>query len=194
MLKVAITGNIASGKSTVEKTLMEKGYKVLDSDIVSHELLKDKVIKKKILAVFSKFDILEDDEISRVKLGRVVFEDEKLRKKLEQILHPEIKSEMIRFFNYLENQGEKIAFASVPLLFEAGFDDLFNKILLVYADDDIRLQRLINRNKISLEHAKNRLKIQTSQEEKLALADYVVYNNESLIDLSHNVDEVLKLL
>lgn len=193
MLKVAITGNIASGKSTVEKILMEKGYKVLDSDIVSHELLRDKSIKKKILETFSKFDILEDDEISRVKLGRIVFEDEKLRKKLEQILHPEIKNEMIRFFNYLENQGEKIAFASVPLLFEAGFDDLFNKILLVYADDDIRLQRLINRNKLSLEQAKNRLKIQTSQEEKLSLADYVVYNNESLIDLSQNVDEVLKL-
>lgn len=194
MLKVAITGNIASGKSTVEKILMEKGYKVLDSDIVSHELLRDRAIKKKILAEFLNFDILEDDEISRVKLGRIVFEDKNLRKKLEQIIHPEIKSEMVRFFNFLENQGEKIAFASVPLLFEAGFDDLFNKILLVYADDDIRLQRLINRNKISLEHAKNRLKIQTSQEEKLSLADYVVYNNESLIDLSHNVDEFLKLL
>lgn len=191
MLKVAITGNIASGKSTVENILMEKGYKVLDTDIVSHELLRDEVIKKKIVNLFSDFDILDDDEISRVKLGKIVFDDEIWRKKLEQILHPEIKSEMVRFFNYLEAQGEKVAFASVPLLFEAGFDDIFNKILLVYANDDIRLQRLINRNKISLKHAKNRMKIQTSQEEKLNKAHHVVYNNSSLLDLYQNVDEVL---
>lgn len=194
MLKVAITGNIAAGKSTVEKALMAKGYKVLDTDIVSHELLKDKNIKKKIITAFLDYDILEDDEISRVKLGRIVFDDVKFRKELEHIIHPEIKSEIVRFFNHLEAQRAKIAFASVPLLFEAGFDDIFNKILLVYSDDELRLQRLINRNNISLEHAKNRLKIQTSQEEKLSKADYVVYNNGSLIDLYENLDEVLKLL
>ena len=194
MLKVAITGNIASGKSTVENILMEKGYKVLDTDVISHELLRDESIKNKIVTSFSEFDILDDNEISRPKLGKIVFGDEELRKKLESILHPRIKNEIIRFFVHLDKQGEKIAFVSVPLLFEAKYEDAFDKVLLVCADDKIRLERLIIRNKISLKNAENRLKIQISQDEKIPLADYVIYNNKSLLDLYRRIDEILELL
>lgn len=194
MLKVAITGNIASGKSTVENILMEKGYKVLDTDVISHELLRDESIKNKIVTSFSEFDILDDNEISRPKLGKIVFGDEELRKKLESILHPRIKNEIVRFFVHLDKQGEKIAFVSVPLLFEAKYEDAFDKVLLVCADDKIRLERLIIRNKISLKNAENRLKIQISQDEKIPLADYVIYNNKSLLDLYRRIDEILELL
>lgn len=194
MLKIAITGNIASGKSTVENLLIEKGYKVLDTDIVAHELLRDEVVKRKVLETFSNFDIIDDEGISRLKLGKIVFDDKKLRTKLENLLHPLIKDEISRFFSYLDAQGEKIAFVSVPLLFEAKFDDIFDKIMLVYAEDDIRLQRLITRNKVSMKHAQNRLKIQISQDKKLSLADYVIYNNGSLIDLLKNLDDVLDVL
>lgn len=195
MLKVAITGNIASGKSTVENLLIEKGYKVLDTDTVSHELLRDDSVKRKVIEAFSDFDILDDeDEISRIKLGKIVFDNDSLREKLEGILHPLIKNETERFFNFLETQGEKFAFVAVPLLFEANFVDIFDKIMLIYTDDDIRLQRLITRNKISIKHAENRLKIQTSQDKKISLADYVVYNNGSLIELLKNLDDVLNVL
>lgn len=194
MLKVAIAGNIASGKSTVENILMEKGYKVLDTDVISHELLRDESIKKNIITAFSEFDICDDGDISRPKLGKIIFADEELRKKLESILHPRIKNEIVKFFEHLEKQGEKIVFVSVPLLFESKFEDIFDKILLVYADDKIRLQRLIARNKVSLKHAENRLKIQISQDKKLSLADYVIYNNKSLLDLYKSVEAILKLL
>jgi dephospho-CoA kinase len=198
MLKVAITGNIASGKSTVEKFLTEKGYKVLDTDELAHEFLKEDFIKKEFSSIFQGFDIFENSEISRQKLGKIVFLNDNLRKELESILHPKIKNEIGRFFRQQEKQGEKIAlkciFVSVPLLFEAKFENIFDKIILIYADDKIRLQRLIQRNGLSSEDAKIRLNSQISQDEKTSKADYVIYNNTSIDELYQNIDEVLKLL
>lgn len=192
MLKVAITGNIASGKSVVEKILREKSYKILDADNVAHDLLKNEQVKNQIVLEFSGYDILENNEISRQKLGKIVFGDDNLRKKLESILHPLVKDEIKRFFH--RNSGEKIAFASIPLLFEAKFEPLFDKTVLIYADDNIRLERLINRNNLPLEYAKSRMKIQMSQDKKISLADYVIYNNGTLEDLHKNVEKLLKLL
>lgn len=194
MLKIAITGNIASGKSAVEKFLREKDFAVFDTDEITHKLHKDNTIKAIILSEFCDYDILEGSEISRAKLGKIVFGNETLRKKLENILHPIIKEEIGRFFRQQEEKGEKIAFMSVPLLFEAKFEDIFDKIILIYANDEIRLKRLINRNNLSLEQAENRLKIQISQDEKISLADYVIYNNKSLDDLNIEVEKMLKLL
>lgn len=192
MLKAAITGNIASGKSEVEKILREKSYKVLDTDDVSHNLLKDERVKNQIVLEFHGYDIFENNEISRQKLGKIVFEDENLRKKLESILHPLVKDEIGRFFR--QNESEKIAFVSIPLLFETKFENLFDKIILIYANDKIRLNRLMERSNLSQECAENRIKIQMNQDEKISLADYVIYNNQSFNDLHANLQEVLKTL
>lgn len=192
MLKVAITGNIASGKSSVEEILKEKSYKVLDTDTVAHDLLKDENVKNEVKNTFANYDILENNNISRTKLGKIIFGDENSRKKLESILHPLIKDKIINFFN--ENKNEKFVFVSVPLLFEANFEKLFDKIILVYADDKIRLERLMKRNDLSNEYAKNRIKIQTSQDEKTSLADFILYNNKTLNELRQNLDEIIELL
>ena len=192
MLKVAITGNIASGKSTVEKFLREKNYKVLDADFVAHNLLEKENVKTQIKDAFKDYDILNDGTISRQKLAKIVFENEFLRKKLECILHPLIKEEIIYFFS--SNSAEKIIFVSVPLLFEAGFDNIFDKTILIYAKDKIRLKRLIARNHLSEEQAKNRIKIQMNQDEKVPLVDYVLYNDGEIVDLPEKIEQILKLL
>lgn len=189
MIKVAITGNIASGKSTVEKFLKEKNYKVLDTDSVAHSLLFDETVKTRIIESLSDFDILDKSEISRAKVGKIIFEDECLRKKIEQILHPIIKDKTKQFF--AENSDEEIVFVLIPLLFEAKFEDIFDRIVLVYAEDKIRLKRLMQRSNISLDYAKSRLKCQISQDKKVSLADYVIYNDKNIEYLSNEVDKLL---
>jgi len=191
MLKIAITGNIASGKSTVENFFEEKGYPVLDTDMVTHDLLKVKKLQEQIIKAFSGYDILENEEISRPKLGKIVFEDKDLRKKLENIVHPLVKTEIGRFFNQIKG---KIALVSIPLLFETNMQNLFDKVILIYSDDKIRLERLMQRNGLGLDDAKTRMKSQMGQDEKIALADYVVYNNKSLEDLNFALNLIEKEL
>lgn len=193
MLKIGITGNIAAGKSKVEEFLKTKGFQVLDADEVAHSLLKDEKIKKQIITTFFGFDILEEGEVSRQKLGRVVFSNEICRKKLEEILHPRVKLEIVRFFRFQHEKGENVAFVSVPLLFEAEYQDVFDKIVLIYADDEVRLNRLMKRNDLSLEHAQQRLEMQISQDKKVSLADCVIYNNKTIEDLFKNSEEIFKL-
>ena len=193
MIKVAITGNIASGKSTAEGFLKAKGYKVLDTDDVAHALLKDERTKELIISAFSKLDILEDGELSRPKLGMIIFTNKTHRRILERILHPLIREEIRQYFKAQEKR-EKIVFVSVPLLFEAKFEALFDKIVLVYADDELRIKRLVERNDLTEEMAKNRLGLQISQDKKKPLVAHIIVNNGSIEDLELQVNDLVENL
>lgn len=189
MLKVGITGNIAAGKSTVEEFLKAKGHKVLNTDDIAHDLLLDEHVKQEIIKTFKRRDIMEKGELSRPKLGKIIFAHEDERKKLEGILHPLIREAIQHYFSAQESR-EKIVFVSVPLMFEAKFENLFDEILLVYADDDIRIKRLIERNDLSEEMAKNRLGLQMSQDKKKPLVAHIIFNNSSLDELEMQVDDL----
>lgn len=161
MLKIAITGNIASGKSQVEKFISEK-YTVFDADNIAHQILGN---------------------VDRKKLGEKVFSDPVARKKLEEFIHPKVKDEILKIFE----QNLNVVFISIPLLFETGFDALFDKIIFVQCDDDIRLQRLMRRNDFTEEQALKRMNAQLPQKEKMQKSDFIIYNNSSLEDLEKQV-------
>lgn len=181
MTRIALTGNIASGKSAVSKILQENGFKVLDTDEVAHKQLTVKNLK--LYNAFKNYDVFEDGEFSRTKLGKLVFQDDLIRKELEDILHPQIRKEIENFEGIV----------AIPLLFEANMQDLFDKIVIVYTDDKIRLKRLMCRNNLTEEDAKARMNSQISQEEKLSMCDFVINNNGTLEDLSVEVKEVFRL-
>jgi len=179
MIKLGITGNIASGKSLVETFLIEKGFPVIDADKIVHSLLEnDRNIKEQVICVFEGFDIFKDTEkqiLSRNKIGKIAFHDRKKLKKLEEILHPAVKIKIEEFFE--ENKNKKLAAACVPLLFEAGMEDMFDYIVFVGIDPEIQLKRLIERNNLSEEEAKLRINSQIPQGKKAPKADFIIDNS-----------------
>lgn len=194
MLSVGLTGNIASGKSIVESYFEKKGIPVINADDVTHELIeKDRDIQAKIKRLFADEDILNDNgSLSRAKIGQIVFSDEDKLEELENILHPAVIKKLEEFFD--EKRDCEIAIASVPLLFEVDIQPMFDKTILVCADKKIRLQRLMNRNGYSLEHALDRINSQISQEEKRNIADYIIENNNDILELELQINKIIERL
>lgn len=186
MLKIAITGNIASGKSAVQNILENRGYKVLDTDQIGHKLLDTMPAIKD---AFKDVDVFENGVISRDKLGRLIFSNPEHKKTLEEIIHPAIKEEILKFF--CQNKNETLVFVGIPLLFESDMRDIFDKALLIYTDDEVRLQRLLSRNHYSLGYAKQRLQSQMPQDDKINLCDFVIYNNGTISELETSVKDFL---
>ena len=178
MKKIAITGNIASGKSQAGNILKNMGYKVFDTDDIAHNILDN---SKEVIEAFKDYDILENSIISRKKLSNIVFNNKYLKTKLENIIHPLVKQEINRLFN--EYSNEKYVFIIIPLLFEANMQDLFNEIILIYCNDTLRLERLIKRNNLSKKDAQLRIDSQLNQDEKASKCNHIIRNETTLYDL-----------
>lgn len=194
MLSVGLTGNIASGKSIVESYFEKKGIPVINADDVTHSLIeKDRDIQQKIKKLFAGEDILNDNgSISRQKVGKIVFSDQEKLEDLENILHGPVLKKIEEFFD--DKRDSNIVIASVPLLFEIDIQPMFDKTILVCADKKIRLQRLMNRNGYSLEHSIERINSQISQEEKRNIADFIIENNNDILELELQINKIIERL
>lgn len=193
MKKIAITGNIASGKSQVEKILEDLNYFVIDTDKINNELLlNDEKTQQEIKLAFKNYDIEINNNISKEKLGNIVFNNKKEKEKLENILHKKIL-EKIEFYKK-ENKNKDIIFVSVPLLFEVNWDKYFDKIIFISAKEELRIKRLINRNNLTKEQALSRINSQDKEENKIKKSDFVIYNNSDLISLKNQINTVLDKL
>lgn len=191
MIKVAIVGNIASGKSTVEQMILNKGYLVFDTDVLAHEILQDKA--KIVKNIFKDFDILdENSSISRYKLGKIIFCNKEYKERLENIIYPDLKQRINDIFE--TNKDKKFIFISVPLLFEVGWESMFDKILFIQANDELRLLRLINRNNYTKSEAMSRIVSQKAQDGKMKKSDFIICNNDDIMLLQKQVDEFIILL
>lgn len=188
---IGITGSIACGKSTVSNYLKSKGYIVIDADKIGHEALDDDYVKEKLILDFGN-EILEDNKINRQKLGELVFGNSSNLNVLNSIIHPEIRKKILEKID--KNNDKELIFIDVALLFEAKFDDLVDKIIVVYVDKNTQLTRLMKRNSISKKEALSRIVSQMSPIEKAKLGDYTVNNNLDVINTYEQVDKVLSEL
>jgi len=197
-LIVGLTGGIVSGKSTVASMFRDLGAKIIDADKLGHSvILPNKPAWKKIVKIFGK-DILQNDlTIDREKLGKIVFANQTLLKKLNEITHPEITKLIKKEINLAKNKTynqEKVLIIDAALIYEAKINRFMDKIIIVYIDEDEQIKRLIKRNNLSKEEALQRIGSQMPMKEKVKMADYVIDNSSSLNKTREQVKKIWKNL
>ncbi|MCB0377057.1 MAG: dephospho-CoA kinase [Bdellovibrionales bacterium] len=182
---IGLTGNIASGKTTVANVLREQAIPIIDADQISHQALR--IEQDRILNYFGNGILGEDGQIDRRKLGEKVFSSQKSREVLEGILHPLIQKKVAEKRALLESAGYHWAVYDVPLLFENKLEDQFDAILLVIAPDKLRLERLVDRKGLTEEEAKQRMATQMDPEQKKTKAHFVIENDGDVDQLRERV-------
>lgn len=181
-MKVAVTGGIGAGKSEFMRAVKELGIRTYSADEINAELLRDKGYIEKLSAAFPF--AVKDGKVDKSVLREEVFSDEKKRKTLNALAHPEIRRQIE------EITGDAVI--EVPLLFESGMTDLFDRVIVVTAGEDVRINRIVSTRNISKDLAKNIIKNQTTDDERLKRADYVAINDGTRKDLYEQAKNIIK--
>lgn len=195
MIKIGLTGGIGSGKSTVSKMMAANGIKVLDADLVARNVLAIyPEILEKVKIEFG--DVFFDwrGEFRRKEFGNYIFRFPQQRIKYEKIIIPYIKKEILEALDRYESNGEKIIVLDAPTLIENGLNTSMDYVILVYTDTKIQLQRLKDRDKLSVGDANSRINSQMQLEEKKHYANIIIDNNKDLITTKKQVDDIIEFL
>src|SRR3984957_5610254 len=187
-LLIGLTGGIASGKSTVAQRFMDLGVPVIDADVAAREVVAPgKPGLQQVIDRFGSRVVAENGELDRRALRDLVFRDSDARRDLEAILHPLIRAEMDR--SAAVAVGPYIVMA-IPLLIEGGSRDRVDRILVVDVDEAVQLQRVMARDRCSLDEAQAILASQAPRSARLAVADDVLPNTGTVTDLRQAVDRL----
>ena len=192
MLKVGLTGGIASGKSTVSKIFTSFGAKVLDADEVAREvLLPGQPAWTRLRQVFGQEFFHPDGTVKRKQLRKLVFADPEKRSQLNAIVHPEVMKEINRRSEILSSSVQTgVLLVDSPLLLEVGVANRFDKVVVVYVSKSVQINRLQQRDGISEEEAKQALEAQMALSKKVEQADYVIDNSGTLEETQAQVQRV----
>ena len=190
MKKVGLTGVMGAGKSSVIQILKEKQVPVLDCDQINADLQQiGQPGYLKLIEVFSNQILDEEKKLDTRKMSDLIFSNREKKKQAEAILHPLIKEEIMTRIK--EMKQTPLVVVEVPLLFEVHWESFFDEIWVVASKEEILLDRLSRFRHVSREEAKRRLAVQMPQEEKIAKADVVFWNNGNMEDLRKQIDEQL---
>jgi dephospho-CoA kinase len=186
MFSVGLTGGIASGKTTVSNLFAELGVPIVDTDVISRKLLEPgENAFNQVCTHFGRRILDPNDQIDRTELRRIVFTDATEKSWLETMLHPLIFQ---RSHNaMLEHSRSDYVVVVVPLLFETNFQSLVNRILVVNCPAELQIERLVKRDQIDEELARNMLSQQMSNADRLARAHDVIENRENEKELASQV-------
>lgn len=185
---VVITGSVGCGKSTVCKALNGLGYDVIDADKISKECADNSTDELKEAFGGEYFD---GDVLNRKKLGNLIFADKEAKVKLEKILHPKIREKIYAKIEELEAK-ERVFFVDIPLYFESAAYSELRPTVVVYTPPQNQLLRLIQRDKIGVDEAKQKIASQINIDEKAKIADFVIDNSGNIEDLENNIKKFLE--
>lgn len=195
MIKIGLTGGIGSGKSTVSLMLKNEGYKVIDADEISREVLvKYPEILSLVRTQFGDGFFDWRGEFRRREFGNHIFRFQKERIKYENIIIPFIKKEIKEQFDILESQGEPVAILDAPTLIENNMHEDMDMIILVWVDNSTQIQRIKTRDKLLQGEVINRINSQISLDKKKDYANFIIDNSKNLIKTKEQVDDLVDLL
>ena len=191
---IGLTGGIACGKSTVAAMLVDRGAALIDADVLAREAVEPgSAGLRRIAERFGQAVIAPDGSLNRKKLAAIIFGDDSARKELEGMLHPEIRSRIQRQMAAFERlTPDKLLVVDIPLLYESGMEDLFadGQIMVVYIPAELQMARLMERDGLSAEEARQRLAAQLPIEEKRQRADIVIDNGGALEETAQQIDQL----
>lgn len=188
-----LTGGIGSGKSTVAAMFSDKGAFIIDADAISRELMEPgEETLQRVVAAFGEEILLDNGQLNRPHLASLIFANPEKREKLNAIVHPAVRarSQLLRE-EAVAHQGENATIIEdIPLLTETGQADRFDGVIVVCANEKVRLERLTTQRGILKEDALARIKAQASDEERAQIARWIIDNSGSREDTQHQVERV----
>ena len=192
MIKIGVTGNIGSGKTTLTKLFDSQKTFIFNADKEAKKhLKKHSVLQKKIINIFGN-EIVTGTDLDFQKLANVAFKNKKNQEILNGIIWPEVSLLIEYSLREAEKENFKYFVVDAALLFEANFNHFFDYIILVTADEKIRLDRALKRKTIDLSQIKKRMVLQLSDKQKINTSDFVIYNNKNKNDLKKEFQIILK--
>jgi len=192
---IGLLGAAGSGKTTVADQLEGLGCAVIRADLINHDLLRQAEVIEKIVQWFGPSVLDSKGRIDRTALGDLVFSDQSARKKLNALLHPLVEKEEKKLLDrhQLENRAKAIVL-DIPLLLEVGQDKWCDALIYIFADNEVRINRLKKGRNWTKKKIKNVEKTQLALDIKAKISDYSVRNNSSISDLAAQTAEILSLI
>lgn len=188
---VGLTGGIGSGKSTVAKYMISKGVPVYISDEEAKKIMEDESVKQRIQNIFSESILNENGSLNRKKIADLVFTFPDKLKELNAIVHPEVQSHFKKWLN--DYKDHSFIVKEVAILFETGGNKQCDKVILITAPEELRLERAMKRDNLTKKDILVRIKNQLPDSKKKEMSDFVV-ENINLKDTFLKIDEILKIL
>jgi dephospho-CoA kinase len=195
--KIGLTGGMGSGKSSVAKLLIQMlGGKHIDADQVCRKILESNGEGwQAFIEAFGNEYQLDDKSINRPKLRKAIFSDDLFRTKVNGIIHPIVKKNIIsEMESFLEFSMNSKVTVEVPLLYEVKWEDLFDAVIVVYADSEVCLKRLMDRDGLDRSQAKEAMECQMKLSEKVLKADHVIDNSGNILDTQGQVEHLASIL
>jgi len=179
LIIAGLTGGIATGKSTVSSILRKAGAVLIDADAIARDVVKkDLPAWHEIVRIFGKEVLLPDGEIDRTRLGGIIFRDSSKKETLNKIVHPHVIQKVAELLEKIGKESpDSIVILDVPLLIEAEMQKGMEDVILVYTPEDIQINRLVERDKISEEEALLRVRSQMPIEKKREFATFIIDNS-----------------